>query len=186
MYQKIFVFFVAFLLNGITVFSQIKGESLDSALNKITRDKEKEEKILRHLGLLLGATSDGITALEFYSKGTYLFVYQVRDGLATSLVADTKLILDSNEDYIEKCYYTSGELFMNLSDQLFERLIFEYLPKMNRSFLQKSLIKKYDDYGFEFFYTRNGIYLIFGKEIAILPYSKIQNYLTPIGKNVFR
>jgi len=186
MYQKIFVFFVVFLLNGITVFSQIKGESLDSALYKITTDQEKEWKIRGNLGLLLGATSDGITALEFYSNGTYLFIYQVRYGFPTSLVVDTKLILDSNEDYIVECYYTSGELFTNLSDQLFEKLILEYLPKINRSLLQKSLIKNNGDYGFEFFFTRNDIYLIFGNEIAILPYSKMQNYLTPVGKNVFK
>jgi hypothetical protein len=96
------------------------------------------------------------------------------------------------------CHYESGELFTNLPSPAFEQLVVDYLStyyniaKIIRPKLRQTFLKNYGNYGFDFFYAKNGVNLIWRENIGsgfymiTLPYSVIQNYLTPIGKEIFR
>ena len=195
---------IIFLLCGLIGFSQtisVIGMDLEVALERITKNSSNQDKIRSYLGLLIGGSFTGIEHIyeTFYAKGRFLFAYQEQDGMTVSLVIDSELVRKSEDIYSgDDCYYKSGELFTNLASSSFDQLVIEYLSthynidRINRSKLRKTFIKNYGDYGFDFFYANNGINLIWrenigsGSYIINLPYSVIQNYLTPIGKEIFR
>ena len=190
---------IIFLLCGVIVFSQtisVIGMDLEVALERITRNSDNQDKIRSYLGGLIGGSFTGIEHVyeTFYAKGRFLFAYQELDNMTGSLVVDSELVRRSADD----CYYESGELFTNLSSPSFEQLVIDYLSvqynitRINRSKLRQTFSKNHGNYGFDFFYANNGVNLIWrenigsGFYIITLPYSVIQNYLTPIGKEIFR
>jgi len=196
MYRKYLMCVVFFMLSGITAFSQPKGLDLDVALNRITRNKTNQGIILGHLGTSLG-NYDYETMFDV--NGKYLFVFAIdpndSNDASFSFIVDTDLVIRNPDEFIDN--YSEDSVFINLSDASLEQLIFEYLSQqkdfpINRSVLRSSI----RDARFSLFYGRNGVGMhwdkgsiaarAFGPVQIILPYSRVQNYLTPVGKEAFR
>jgi len=196
---------IIFLLCGGIAFSQSDNNSLVSALNQITNDTRKRTELLVFVKNLL--EHDGISFYEelpyeyhgvdyaYAVNGKYLFVFEKSYGGAGSSYEDTKSYIIDTE--LKRLIQTRN-LFTDLANSSFQRLIIEYLSQqenfdmVDQSDLRKSIIGTV----FSLFYVRNAVGFqwdkgsvsakTFGAYRIIIPYSKLQNYLTPIGKEVFK
>jgi hypothetical protein len=198
------VFFSVILC--VSTFSQVGNDGLVSALNMITNDAQRRAELLDFVKGLLehgGVSYYEELPYEYHGvnysyevNGKYLFVLETMYGGAGSSYEDTNsYIIDTDL----KRLIETKRVFTNLSDASLERLILEYLSQLenfdwirDRTLLQESI----RDGGFSLFYRRNGVGIHWDKgSIAanaagafeiILPYSRVQNFLTAVGREAFR
>jgi len=205
MNRRSFLFVFIFVLIGLNAFSQSDNKSLISTLNQITNNTQKRTELLVFVKNLL--EHDGVSYYEelpyeyhgvdyaYAVNGKYLFVFENSYGGAGSSYEDTKSYIIDTE--LERLIQTRS-LFADLANSSFQRLIIEYLSQqenfdmVDQGYLRESIIST----GFSLFYVKNAVGFqwdkgsisskVFGPYRIIIPYSKLQNYLTPIGKEVFK
>jgi hypothetical protein len=196
MYRKYLLCVAFFMLSGMTVFSQPNGLDLDEALNRITRNRTNQGIIRRHLGHELG-NYDYQTIFDINGKYLFVFVIDPFDSneASFSFIVDTDLVIRYPDEFIDS--YSADSVFINLSDASLEQFIFEYLSQQKDFRIDRSVLRSsIRDSRFSLFYGRNGVGMYwdkgsiaaraFGPVQIILPYSRAQNYLTPVGKEAFK
>ena len=181
--------------------SIIVTESMVSALNKITGEYQKRGDIITFVKSVL--PNKGMAFYEEFANeyhgvkylydenGKYFFVYEIEyGGSGSSYERMNTYIFDT--DLLE--LITIEDIFINASDPSFVKLINEYLSKddsfdrIDKEFLENPTPG-------ELFYSKNGVGMKWGRGTIsanalsfeiVLPYTIVQGYLTPTGKDVFK
>jgi len=194
--KKFFMCVIILMFNAAFGFSQFTGLDLDEALYRIASNSANKRILLRHLGYSLGNYNYDT---RFDVNGKYLFVFVIDPGdenrKSFSFIVDTDLVIRNPDEYIDN--YENSDIFINLSDTSFEQLIAEYLSQNKSITINRTVLRNTIQNGrFSFFYGKNGVGMhwdsgtvaarAFGPVEIILPYSRVQNYLTSIGKDAFK
>lgn len=193
------------LMAGCASTPITQTNDLFKTLDKITNDYERRAEIITFINSVLryeGKSFYQVLAHEYHGvrysydvNGKYLFVTEIAFGGSGSSYEDTGTYIFDTELLR---LIPPESIFISTSDASFKKLVIEYLSRQKdfKMIDQNLLQNTIDDYGFGLFHAKNGIGIIwskgtiaanaFGSYEIILPYSITQNYLTPIGKDIFK
>ena len=128
-------------------------------------------------------------------KGKYLFVYEIEyGGSASSYESINTYIFDTKDLEI----ISKQDILTDVYDSSFQSLILEYINTHENSdeISSEEVINCIDRLDFNMFYNNNGIGIKWnefaigpgslGCVEIIIPYSRMQDYLTEVGKNIFQ
>ena len=189
--KRYFLFVCILVVVATTAMSQVSRHgNLDSALNAIPG--LRSDPVQRdQLKSLLNDSFDSFDInasrryWEFEVRGSYLIAYESGGQWTNTYFIDTTTMrIIPNKD-----------IFVNIADTLLHRLIFQFLPipeyfpdwrytnlEEQRAFLLEALVNS----DFALFYDGNSLTLAFDPWTSVvLPYHLVQNYLSPIWKNIF-
>jgi preprotein translocase subunit YajC len=176
-------------------------QRLFPTISKITLDDEKLDELTTYINSKLMyngrafyeelAYEDHGVRYEYAVNGKYFFVTEIEyGGSGSSYEASTFYIFDTELPEL----IPVEKIFTNLSEPSFQKLIIEYLSKddsferIDKEFLANPWLG-------QLFYVKNGIGIKWDRGTIsanawsfeiVLPYTVVQNYLTPIGKDVFK
>jgi hypothetical protein len=196
--------------------TQQRETSIHRALDKCNISYEQCEELLGYIRNILqyGGVSfksdypeeEYVNYLEvFYEydvNGKYLFVYEMEFSVGGSSNLDTALYIFDVE-LIREIPWES--LFVNVSDNSFQRLVIEYLSSHKdsdgidfngTSGVFAGVPEALSNFYFSVFFDRNGVGIKFmryaigpgalGNPEIVIPYTKIQPFLTSQGRDVFQ
>jgi len=181
---------------------QTSTENIDDALNKIPVPYERRHGLitfinntLEHKGIAfyeeLPYEYHGVR-YEYNVNGKYLFVTELEYGGAGSSYENTGSYIFDTE---LMSLIPNDSIFINTSDISFKRLIVEYLSKVDDFDTIDQEFLANPDPGVLFF-TKGGIGMrwdrggiaanAFGPFEIILPYSRVEQFLTQAGRDIFK
>ena len=180
---------------------------LYSAVDAVTNNPAEKEALIAFLRDIL--PHDGIPWFDeadfeyhgadfaYEAAGNYLFIYMEEYGGSGSSYQHFITFL---VDTASRRLIHPTELFVNLSDPEFQGLILEYFHILHGEDIDSinlDLVLAYvPEMTIEIFYDNTGVGMrwgegfisanYFGHWDIVLPYSRVQNFLTELGRDIFR